>query len=87
MHLTERSHDKHSDPQGSDLQRAWTTGQGRTYTYDANGNETGSSAGKARVYNRRNQTISITGLSGVLSPIGYEEAGQAERTQAGAAST
>ena len=54
-----------------------------TFAYDANGNETGSSAGEARVYNTRNQTISITGLNGVPVAMGYSDAGQTERTSAG----
>lgn len=67
----------------ADEQVDWNTGQDRTYTYDANGNETGSSAGESRIYNARNQTVSITGLNGVLTPIGYLDGEQSERTDAG----
>jgi len=66
-----------------DEQLTWNTGLTRTYSYDGNGNETGSSAGESRTYNSRNQTVSITGLNGTLTPIGYLDGGQGERTDAG----
>ncbi len=69
----------------ADEETSWNIGQPqpRTYTYDANGNELGSSQGESRGYNSRNQTISIAGLNGTLTPIGYLDGGQAERTSAG----
>lgn len=49
-----------------------------TYTFDANGNETGSSAGLSFAYNPKNQTETINGLS-----MTYTGATQMERVTAG----
>ena len=63
------------------------TGDGtNSYSYDANGNETGSSAGLALAYNARNQTTSITAPGQQASSLAYLGAGQSELTQAGGAS-
>jgi RHS repeat-associated protein len=55
-----------------------------TYTTDANGNLTGSSAGLSASYNGFDQTTSITPPGGsALSPITYGASTQVERRQAG----
>jgi RHS repeat-associated protein len=56
-----------------------------TYSYDGQGNLTGSSSGWALGYNRAHQTTAITAPGGVaLDPITYAGTGQAERRRAGA---
>ncbi len=67
----------------ADEETSWNTGLNRTYAYDANGNELGSSQGESRGYNSRNQTISITGLNLTSVPMTYLDSGQGERTSAG----
>jgi len=55
-----------------------------TYTTDANGNLTGSSAGFAASYNGFDQTTAITPAGGsALSPLTYGASTQVERRQAG----
>jgi RHS repeat-associated protein len=56
-----------------------------TYSYDGQGNLTGSSSGWELGYNRAHQTTSVTAPGGVaLDPITYAGSGQAERRRAGA---
>lgn len=43
----------------------------------------GGAASEGRAYNNRNQTVAITGLNSTLTPIGYLDSGQSERTDAG----
>ncbi|HEX5506294.1 MAG TPA: hypothetical protein VFW96_27000 [Thermomicrobiales bacterium] len=50
-----------------------------TYTYDANGNETGNSAGLAFAYNAKNQTTSVTPPGGAALAMSYSGATQAAR--------
>ncbi len=50
-----------------------------TYTYDAAGQETGVSGGRASTYNARQQLTSVTGVTG----IGYFATGQSDLTTAG----
>jgi RHS repeat-associated protein len=55
-----------------------------TYSHDANGNLTGSSAGFAATYNPLDQATSITGAGGsTLSPMTYGGSHQTERRRAG----
>jgi RHS repeat-associated protein len=54
-----------------------------TYSFDANGNETGTSAGAAFSYNPKNQTTAITYGGATLSPLAYSGTGQTQRTLAG----
>jgi RHS repeat-associated protein len=54
-----------------------------TYTFDSNGNETGSSAGGSFSYNPKNQTTAITYGGATLSPLTYSGCCQTERTSAG----
>jgi RHS repeat-associated protein len=58
-----------------------------SYTYDPNGNLTGSSSGWSLAYNATNQTTSITKPGGTaLTPLVYAGADQTERTLAGTTS-
>jgi RHS repeat-associated protein len=54
-----------------------------TYSYDANGNEIGSSSGAAFTYNTKNQTTAITHGGVALSPLTYSGADQTLRITAG----
>ena len=54
-----------------------------TYGFDANGNESGSSAGASFSYNPKNQTTSITYGGTTLSNLGYSDTGQQQRITAG----
>jgi len=54
-----------------------------TYSYDANGNQTGNSAGQALAYNAANQTTSITPAGGAALALAYTGAGQVQRVSAG----
>lgn len=54
-----------------------------TYTYDAAGNRTGSSAGFAASYNALGQTTSITPAGGTATPMTYAGDGQDTRLTAG----
>ncbi len=54
-----------------------------TYTYDANGNQTGSSAGQALAYNGANQTTSLQKAGGSALSATYHGASQVERLTAG----
>jgi RHS repeat-associated protein len=54
-----------------------------TYSYDADGNLTGSSSGLTIAYNALEQTTSVQTTGSSLSPIGYAGIGQTERTSAG----
>jgi len=54
-----------------------------TYTFDPNGNQTGSSAGDSFTYNSKNQATAMTSAGTTLSPITYSGVGQAQRTMAG----
>jgi RHS repeat-associated protein len=55
-----------------------------TYSYDANGNQTGSSAGQALAYNAADQTTSLKRAGGTALAATYAGANQVERTSAGA---
>jgi RHS repeat-associated protein len=58
-----------------------------SYTYDPNGNLTGSSSGWSLAYNPKDQTTSITKPGGTaLAPMAYAGGSQTQRTQAGQAS-
>jgi RHS repeat-associated protein len=58
-----------------------------SYTYDPNGNLTGSSSGWSLVYNAKDQTTSITKPGGTaLTPLAYAGQDQTQRTQAAATS-
>jgi YD repeat-containing protein len=57
-----------------------------SYTYDGNGNETGSSAGDSFTYNAKNQTTALTHGGSTLSGLTYADADQTQRTAAGATS-
>jgi RHS repeat-associated protein len=58
-----------------------------SYTYDPNGNLTGSSSGWSLVYNPKDQTTSITKPGGTaLAPMAYAAGSQTQRTQAGTTS-
>jgi RHS repeat-associated protein len=54
-----------------------------TYSFDANGNETGSSTGASLTYNPQNQATAITYGGATLSPLTYSGTGQGMRTAAG----
>ncbi len=54
-----------------------------TYSYDANGNLTGSSAGLSLSYNSLNQTASITPPGGSAIGMSYTGDSQVERVTAG----
>jgi YD repeat-containing protein len=54
-----------------------------TYSYDANGNQTGNSAGLSLAYNAQDQTTSATPPGGSATSYGYTDAGQAQRVSAG----
>jgi RHS repeat-associated protein len=54
-----------------------------TFSFDANGNETGSSGGAAFSYNGKNQTTSITYAGTTMSPLAYTDTGQQQRISAG----
>ncbi|MFI5934130.1 RHS repeat-associated core domain-containing protein [Actinoplanes sp. NPDC051494] len=61
-----------------------TSAGSTTYTYDGNGNTTGSSSGWAFGYNAANQNTSITKPGGTpLSPLTYGGVAQTERRTAG----
>ncbi len=53
-----------------------------TYSFDANGNETGNSAGSSFSYNGKNQTTSVTSVFTTLSSIAYSDTGQQQRIAA-----
>jgi RHS repeat-associated protein len=57
-----------------------------TYTFDANGNETGRSTGASFSYNSKNQTTWITYGGATLSAIAYTDQGQQSRIAAGSTS-
>jgi RHS repeat-associated protein len=57
-----------------------------TYTFDGNGNETGSSAGASFSYNPKNQTTSITYGGTTLGSLAYTDGGQQQRISAGSSS-
>lgn len=63
-----------------------TSAGSTTYSYDANGNQTGNSAGQALAYNAANQTTSITPVGGSAVTMGYTGASQVQRVSAGGAS-
>jgi RHS repeat-associated protein len=54
-----------------------------TYTFDNNGNLTGSSAGLSMAYNSKDQTTSITPPGGSATSFSYADATQDERTVKG----
>jgi len=54
-----------------------------TYTFDTDGNQTGSSAGQALAYNTANQTTSITPAGGAALALGYTGGSQVQRVSAG----
>lgn len=56
-----------------------------TYSYDANGNQTGLTGGNSQSCNWLGQTISTTPNGGSSIPAGYTGSGQSERTSNGAA--
>jgi len=56
---------------------------GTTYIYDADGNQTGNSAGQALTYNTANQTTSVTPAGGAALALAYTGASQAQRVSAG----
>ncbi len=51
--------------------------------YDANGNQTGNSAGQALTYNAKDQTTSIKPAGGTAISMAYADANQTERVSAG----
>jgi RHS repeat-associated protein len=55
-----------------------------TYSYDANGNQSGSSAGQALAYNGADQTTSLKRAGGSALAATYAGANQVERASAGA---
>jgi RHS repeat-associated protein len=57
-----------------------------SYSYDANGNQTGSSEGQALVYNGADQTTSLKKPGGSALSATYAGTGQTERASAGATS-
>ncbi len=57
-----------------------------TYTFDGNGNETGSSAGASFSYNPKDQTTSITYGGTTLGSLAYTDGGQQQRISAGSSS-
>ena len=63
-----------------------TTAGSATYSYDANGNQTGVSGGNTFTYNAKDQTASITPNGGSAISMGYRGPGQAERVTAGGTS-
>lgn len=63
-----------------------TSRAGVTYSYDANGNQTGSSAGQALAYNTADQTTSLQSAGGAALPASYAGLNQVERRTAGATS-
>ncbi|MHB8688127.1 MAG: RHS repeat-associated core domain-containing protein [Candidatus Dormibacteraceae bacterium] len=54
-----------------------------TYSFDGNGNETGTSAGGSFGYNPKNQTTSITYGGSTISSLAYTDGGQQQRISAG----
>lgn len=58
-------------------------GGATTYSFDANGNETGSSTGTSFSYNPKNQTTAITFGGTTLSPLAYTGPDQSARVTAG----
>jgi RHS repeat-associated protein len=54
-----------------------------TYSFDANGNETGSSAGLSLSYNAQDQTTSATPPGGGATSFSYTDQGQTQRVKAG----
>jgi RHS repeat-associated protein len=54
-----------------------------SYSYDADGNLSGSASGGSFTYNSQNQTTAITWNAQTLSGLTYADVGQAERTAAG----
>jgi RHS repeat-associated protein len=63
-----------------------TSAGSTTYTYDANGNLTGSSAGMSATYNGQDQMSSITPAGGSATSQSYSDFGQFERISAGTGS-
>jgi RHS repeat-associated protein len=57
-----------------------------TYSFDSDGNETGSSTGAAFSYNTKNQTTSMSYGSTTLSGLSYTDQGQGNRISAGSTS-
>ena len=60
-----------------------TSRAGVTYSYDLNGNQTGSSAGQALAYNAADQTASLKRAGGTALASTYAGANQVERATAG----
>lgn len=54
-----------------------------TYSYDGNGNETGSSAGRSFTYNPKDQVTSATPAGGSAISMSYSGTGQFDRVSAG----
>jgi RHS repeat-associated protein len=55
-----------------------------TYTFDGDGNQTGSTAGFAATYNPASQTTSLTAdTGGTATNLAYQDAGETERLSAG----
>ena len=63
---------------------ALTQAGSTTYTWDANGNMTGSSAGDSFSYNAQDQTTSVTPAGGSATSMSYTGIAQGYRTDAGA---
>ncbi|MDP9372012.1 MAG: DNRLRE domain-containing protein [Chloroflexota bacterium] len=63
-----------------------TAAGGTTYSYDANGNLTGNSAGLALAYNAKNQTTSVTPPGGTALNMNYTGDTQVQRVSAGGSS-
>ena len=59
-------------------------GGATTYSFDADGNETGNSTGASLSYNPKNQTTSITYGGTTLSGLSYSDQGEQNRVAAGA---
>ena len=62
-----------------------TSRAGVTYSYDLNGNQTGSSAGQSLAYNGADQTTSLKRAGGTALSAAYAGPNQVERISAGAA--
>ena len=54
-----------------------------TYSFDADGNETGSSAGASFAYNAKNQTTAVTYGGTTVTGLTYSDSGQSQRTTSG----
>jgi len=55
----------------------------KTYSWDANGSQTGATGGSSFAYNSANQTTSVTPSGGSTEIMGYTGPGQAQRVAAG----